>query len=243
MGVIRGLQVPKHILVVEDETSIREMTKIALQREGYRVSEAEDTKTAVLVLESDPADLALVDWMLPDRSGVELIRALRKDELTRRMPIIMLTAKTDEQDVSTGLDAGADDYVSKPFSPRELNARIRAQLRRSDDFGALSIIQRGPIILDTTTMRLSVDNNPVSLAHTEFKLLEFLLANAERVYSRAQLLDHVWGRTADIEERTVDVHILRLRKSLKPYKADRFIDTVRGAGYRFTEQLEPSPDD
>jgi len=233
---------PKHILVVEDETSIREMTKVALEREGYRVSGVENTDSAMKLLASEPVDLAIVDWMLPGRSGIELIRILRKDDLTRRMPIIMLTAKSDEQDISTGLDAGADDYISKPFSPRELNARIRAQLRRNADYDGQSIIEKGPIKLDTDSMRLHVGNEPISLGHTEFKLLQFMMSNAERVYSRNQLLDHVWGRSAEIEERTVDVHILRLRKCLKPGGADSYIQTVRGAGYRFSEQTVASGD-
>jgi len=230
--------VPKHILLVEDEPSIREMTKIALEREGHRVSEAADSRAALELLAHDPIDLALVDWMLPGRSGIELIRILRKDDVTRQLPIIMLSAKSDEHDISTGLDAGADDYVSKPFSPRELNARIRAQLRRNADFGNKTVIKKGPITLDTAAIRLSVSGKPVSLAHAEFKLLQFLMENADRVYTRAQLLDHVWGRSAVIEERTVDVHVLRLRKSLKPFDVDNFIETVRGAGYRFSRVTE-----
>lgn len=224
----------KHILLVEDEPAIREMTKIALEREGHRVSGVEDAQSAIQLMETDPVDITLVDWMLPGRSGIELVRSIRKDKLTRHLPIIMLTAKSDDHDITTGLDAGADDYVTKPFSPRELNSRIRALLRRSADFGDVSVIEHGPVKLDMAAMQLIVNEQHIALGHTEFKLLQFLMKNAGRVYSRTQLLDHVWGRGTFIEERTVDVHILRLRKSLKLYTSDQLIETIRGAGYRFT---------
>lgn len=224
----------KHILAVEDEPAIREMIRFALDREGFDVSTAEDVRTATRILAEKPADLVLVDWMLPDVSGLELVRRIRKDSLTRHLAIIMLTAKTDEHDITVGLDAGADDYVTKPFSPRELNSRIRALLRRSSDFSEGDTLVRGSLILDAAAHQVMVDSTVVALGHTEFKLLQFLMKHPERVYSRLQLLDHVWGQGTYIDERTVDVHILRLRKALKPHNVDHRLQTVRGAGYKFT---------
>ena len=224
--------VPAQILVVEDESSIRDMLRFALERDDHVVHVASSVAVARALLAEHAFDLALVDWMLPGGSGLELVRALRRDERHATLPVIMLTARTSEHDVSAGLDAGADDYVTKPFSPRELRSRIRALLRRSRDFDADETLARGPLTLDRAAHRVSADGRELTLGHTEFKLLSFLMKHPERVYSRAQLLDHVWGPGTFIEERTVDVHILRLRKSLRPHGADTLIETVRGAGYR-----------
>lgn len=225
-------EVPAQILVVEDESSIRDMLRYALERDGHTVHVAGSAAAARAVLADHAIDLALVDWMLPGGNGLEFVRGLRKDERTLSLPVIMLTARTDERDITAGLDAGADDYVTKPFSPRELVSRIRALLRRSRDFSALDLLERGPLTLDQAAHRLSAGGVEIPLGHTEFKLLAFLMQHPDRVYSRAQLLDHVWGPGTFIEERTVDVHVLRLRKSLKPHSAASMIETVRGVGYR-----------
>ena len=224
--------VPAQILVIEDEPSIREMLRFALERDGHEVHEAGSSAAARAVLADREIDLALLDWMLPGGSGLEFLRALRREERSRSLPVIMLTARTEEHDITAGLDAGADDYVTKPFSPRELGSRVRAQLRRSRDFGVDETLARGPLKLDRAAHRVSANGNEIALGHTEFKLLSFLMKHPERVYSRAQLLDNVWGPGTYIEERTVDVHVLRLRKSLRPHGADVMIETVRGAGYR-----------
>jgi len=209
---------PASILAVEDESAILDMIRFALERHGHK--------------DQDQIDIALVDWMLPGGSGLELIRWLRKQDALRQLPVIMLTARTEEYDITSGLDAGADDYVTKPFSPRELHSRINALLRRSNLHSAEAQVQRGPLILDRAAHRVSVEGETIALGHTEYKLLSFLMQNPDRVFSRSQLLDNVWGPGTYIEERTVDVHILRLRKSLNPFAADYLIETVRGAGYR-----------
>lgn len=224
----------QHILVVEDEPAISEMIQIALQKADYRVTVAERVADAKVVLADDPVDLLLIDWMLPGASGIELVRHLRQEELTRHLPAIMLTAKSDENDISAGLDAGADDYVVKPFSPRELNSRIKALLRRSSAFAG-DVVKCGTLVCDSASHRVTAGDTEIDLGHTEFKLLQFLMNNPDRVYSRAQLLDNVWGQGTFIEERTVDVHILRLRKALKPSGLADLIQTVRGAGYRLSE--------
>ena len=234
--------VPAQILIVEDEPAIREMLRFALERDGHVVHEAGSGAAARAVLADRDIDLALVDWMLPGGSGLELVRSLRRDERSRSLPLIMLTARTEEHDITAGLDAGADDYVTKPFSPRELGSRIRAQLRRSRDFEADETLVRGPLRLDRAAHRVSAAGTELALGHTEFKLLAFLMKHPERVYSRAQLLDNVWGPGTFIEERTVDVHVLRLRKSLRPHGADGLIETVRGAGYRLgLSEITPDP--
>ena len=225
--------VPAQILVVEDESSIRDLLRFALERDGHVVHAAGSVAAARALLADRTVDLALIDWMLPGASGLELVRALRREERHASLPLIMLTARTNEHDITAGLDAGADDYVTKPFSPRELGSRVRALLRRSRDFDADETLVRGPLALDRAAHRVSANGTEIPLGHTEFKLLGFLMRHPERVYTRAQLLDHVWGPGTFIEERTVDVHILRLRKSLRPHGADGLIETVRGAGYRF----------
>ena len=224
--------VPAEILVVEDESSIRDMLRFALERDGHTVRDAGSPAAARALLAAHPIDLALVDWMLPGGSGLELVRAMRRDERHATLPVIMLTARGEEHDITAGLDAGADDYMTKPFSPRELGSRVRALLRRSRDFDADETLVRGPLTLDRAAHRVSAAGVEIGLGHTEFKLLGFLMKHPERVYSRAQLLDHVWGPGTFIEERTVDVHVLRLRKALRPHGADTLIETVRGAGYR-----------
>lgn len=223
-----------HILAVEDESGIRDMIRFALERHGHTVHGAGSVAEARQLLAKQEVNLAIVDWMLPGGSGLEFVRSLRAEPLYNNLPIIMLTARTEEHDITAGLDAGADDYVTKPFSPRELNSRIKALLRRSSDFHTDQSLVRGPLTLDTAAHRLTIAGDEITLGHTEFKLLTFLMKNPDRVYSRSQLLDHVWGPGTFIEERTVDVHILRLRRNLKPYGADSMLDTVRGAGYRFT---------
>ncbi|MFK8078753.1 MAG: response regulator [Granulosicoccus sp.] len=223
---------PAHILNVEDEAPIRDMVRFALERHGHHVHGVASVAEAKTEMASQKMDLAIIDWMLPGGSGLEFVRFLRKDKVNANLPIIMLTARTEEHDITAGLDAGADDYVTKPFSPRELQSRIKALLRRSSDFHNGDELQRGPLLLDLAAHRLKVDGQQVDLGHTEFKLLAFFMQHPDRVYSRAQLLDHVWGPGTYIEERTVDVHILRLRKSLKPFDADALLETVRGAGYR-----------
>lgn len=223
-----------HVLVVEDEPAIAEMIQISLRRNGYGSSLAADVASAREIVNSGPVDLALVDWMLPGASGIEFVRYLRGEDATRSLPIIMLTAKSDEQDITAGLDAGADDYMAKPFSPNELNSRIKALLRRSHSMSNV-VLEVGNLRCDTSAHRLFTGDTAIEIGTTEFKLLQFLMRNPDRVYTRAQLLDNVWGRSTFIEERTIDVHILRLRKILKQHGHDSLIQTVRGAGYRLSE--------
>lgn len=226
---------PTSILIIEDEKAIREMIRFALRREGHEVLEAEDARSATDVLASERPDLMVVDWMLPDVSGIELIRRFRRDDVLRDVPVIMLTARGEEGDKVKGLESGADDYMTKPVAIRELNARIKALLRRSRDFREEEVLEQGAIRLDLASHQLYVEGEPVHLGQTEYKLMQFFLSHPGRVYSRAQLLDFVWGRNVYVEERTVDVHILRLRKALKPSGMEGLIQTVRGAGYRFVE--------
>jgi two-component system phosphate regulon response regulator PhoB len=222
----------KKILVVEDENAIRDMLSFNLSRAGYDVQPAADGRQAREAIADGHPDLVLMDWMLPDVSGLELTRQLKRDPLTREIPIIMLTARAEEDDRVAGLEGGADDYIVKPFSPRELIARVRAALRRgtSDDETLLV----GKLKLDAASHEVSVNAAEIALGPTEYRLLEFFMNHPDRVYSRAQLLDRVWGGNVYVEERTVDVHIRRLRKALTPHGYDKLIRTVRGAGYRFS---------
>jgi two-component system phosphate regulon response regulator PhoB len=222
----------KKILVVEDENAIRDMLSFNLSRAGYDVRPAADGRQAREAIADGHPDLVLMDWMLPDVSGLELTRQLKRDPLTREIPIIMLTARAEEDDRVAGLEGGADDYIVKPFSPRELIARVRAALRRgtSDDETLLV----GKLKLDAASHEVSVNAAEIALGPTEYRLLEFFMNHPDRVYSRAQLLDRVWGGNVYVEERTVDVHIRRLRKALTPHGYDKLIRTVRGAGYRFS---------
>jgi two-component system phosphate regulon response regulator PhoB len=222
----------KKILVVEDERPIREMLVFNLGRAGYQVRPAADGREARAAIADGRPDVVLMDWMLPDISGLELTRQLKRDPETREIPIIMVTARAEEDDRVTGLDGGADDYLVKPFSPRELLARIRAALRRTTA-GEDEVIQAGELRLDTASHEVKVGKTEVVLGPTEYRLLEFFMLHPDRVYSRPQLLDRVWGGNVYIEERTIDVHIRRLRKALSPFGYDELIRTVRGSGYRF----------
>ncbi|MFP4155788.1 MAG: phosphate regulon transcriptional regulator PhoB [Halothiobacillaceae bacterium] len=227
----------KTILIVEDEKPIREMVAFALGRAGYELVEAGDVAEAYEQMAQKLPDLILLDWMLPGATGIELARRLKRDELTREVPIVMLTARGEEEDKVSGLEAGADDYVTKPFSPRELIARIKAVLRRvspDDEGGSIEI---NGLVLDPESHRVMAGNESIDMGPTEFRLLEFFMTHPERVYSRTQLLDRIWGRNAYVEERTVDVHILRLRKALSAQGYDAMIQTVRGVGYRFSAQV------
>ena len=228
----------RQILVVEDERPIREMVAFGLRRAGFEVVEAEDTREARARIADRRPDLVLVDWMLPDMSGLELTRSLKKDKDMREVPIIMLTARAEEQDKVSGLEGGADDYVTKPFSPRELLARINAVLRRSQSAAKDEVVLAGGLSLDAAGHRVMVGEATVPLGPTEYRLLSFFMTHPERVYSRGQLLDRVWGGNVYVEERTVDVHIRRLRKALEGFDCDKFIQTVRGAGYRFSTRPE-----
>ena len=220
------------ILVVEDEPSILELIRINLVDAGYEVRAAPDAESGQAMLRERLPDLLLLDWMLPGKSGLALAKELRADARTRELPIIMVTARGEESDKVAGFEAWVDDYVTKPFSPRELKARIKAVLRRRAPEAAQEMLAAGMLKLDPTTHRVTVDGAAVHLGPTEFRLLRFFLARPERVHTRAQLLDQVWGDHVYIEERTVDVHIRRLRLALEPFGADRMIETVRGSGYR-----------
>ena len=220
------------ILVVEDEPAIRELLRVNLVDAGYEVQEASDAESAQGLLNAALPDLLLLDWMLPGQSGLAWAKRLRADNRTRDIPIIMVTARSEEADRVAGLEAWVDDYVTKPFSPRELKARIKSVLRRRAPEAAQETLSVGPLKLDPVTHRVTVRDQAVTMGPTEFRLLRYLLARPERVHSRTQLLDQVWGDHVYIEERTVDVHIRRLRVALEPFGVDQLIETVRGSGYR-----------
>ncbi|MEY2633625.1 MAG: hypothetical protein RIR00_2279 [Pseudomonadota bacterium] len=224
------------ILVVEDEPAIQELIAANLQLAGHRVLRADDAEAALRLVREAVPDAILLDWMLPGLSGLQLARRLRSEERTRDVPIIMLTARSEEVDKVAGLEAGADDYVTKPFSPRELLARIKAVLRRRAPQMTEDVVAVEGLRLDPITHRVSAGEQPVPLGPTEFRLLHFFMTHPERVHSRSQLLDQVWGDHVFVEERTVDVHIRRLRGSLEASGHDRLIQTVRGSGYRFSTQ-------
>jgi two-component system phosphate regulon response regulator PhoB len=223
---------PANILVVEDEPAIQELLALNLEHAGHHVLRARDAEQAGELVRHALPDLILLDWMLPGQSGANFARKLRQDERTKLVPIIMLTARGQEQDKVVGLDAGADDYVTKPFSPRELLARIKAVLRRRAPELTDEPIEISGLKLDPATHRVSAQGTQLELGPTEFRLLHFLMAHPERVHSRTHLLDQVWGDHVFVEERTVDVHIRRLRKALEPTGHDRLVETVRGSGYR-----------
>ncbi|MBC9073194.1 phosphate regulon transcriptional regulator PhoB [Thauera sp. CAU 1555] len=229
---------PANILLVEDEPAIQELIAANLARAGHHVVRAADAETAQRIVRDALPDLVLLDWMLPGMPGIEFARRLRADERTREIPIIMLTARGEEQDKVAGLETGADDYITKPFSPRELVARIKAVLRRRAPQATEDAVELGGLRLDPATHRVTAGDQPISLGPTEFRLLHFLMTHPERVHSRAQLLDQVWGDHVFVEERTVDVHIRRLRCALEPTAHDRLIQTVRGSGYRFSAQAD-----
>jgi two-component system, OmpR family, phosphate regulon response regulator PhoB len=222
------------ILIVEDEPAIQELLAFNVMQAGFYALRAEDADSAWQQIRNNVPDMILLDWMLPNTSGVVLAKQFRADARTKDIPIIMLTARGDERDKILGLEAGADDYITKPFSPRELMARIRAVLRRHIPQMPEETVTAGGLELSPTTHRVSANGKGIELGPTEFRLLHFFMAHAERVYSRTQLLDHVWGTQVFVEQRTVDVHIRRLRVALEPVEMDRLIQTVRGSGYRFS---------
>lgn len=224
----------KRILIVEDEQAIRDMVMFSLAGAGFEVEAAADVRQAQSCIAEHLPDLVLLDWMLPGMSGIDFARRLKREDLTRELPIIMLTARAEEEDKVQGLESGSDDYVTKPFSPRELIARIRAVLRRGASAAEDEMLCANGLTLDVASHRVSAGESLLDLGPTEYRLLEFFMAHPERVYSRGQLLDRVWGSNVYVEERTVDVHIRRLRKVLAPHGYDALIQTVRGAGYRFS---------
>ena len=221
------------ILIVEDEPEIRELLNFSLVRAGFDVAEAASGEMALQYLDNKLPDILIVDWMLPGMSGVELAKRLRRDELTNKLPLLMLTARSEETDLLKSFESGIDDYMSKPFSPRELVARIKALLRRTgvpeDD-----TVESSGIRIDLVSHRVTIAGTHINIGPTEYRLLELLMRNPDRVFELDQLLDRVWGRSTYIETRTVDVHILRLRKVLKPFGLDNTVQTVRSVGYRFT---------
>jgi two-component system phosphate regulon response regulator PhoB len=222
------------VLVVDDESAILEMIQFGLGKSGMAVRCAQSGEEALIKINEAAPDILLLDWMMPNMSGPELIRRLRKNPVTAEIPIIMLTARVSEDDKVTGLNTGADDYIIKPFSPRELVARINALLRRAGPGGVDGKITLGSITIDTESRQLCLDQKPAHIGPTEYRLLEFFMTHANRSYSRSQLLDHVWGTNVYLEERTVDVQIRRLRRVLQVANLDHYIQTVRGHGYRFS---------
>ena len=230
---------PKHtILLVDDEMAIRTMLCVALEAAGYNVLQAENAQQAHAVIIDRSPDLVLLDWMMPGTTGLELLRRLKRDELTEKIPVIMLTAKAEEDSKISGLDAGADDYIAKPFSPRELISRVKAVLRRIGRDELKAPICVGEMVFDHVGHRVTIGNTSIDLGPTEYRLLQFFLTHQERVYSRDQILDYVWGGNVYLDERTVDVHIRRLRKAISIAGHENYVQTVRGAGYRFSTQLQ-----
>lgn len=225
------------VLIVEDEPPVREMLRFMLVQNGMKVLEAEDAAQASKRIAEDSPDLLVLDWMLPGQSGVDFARDLKQNAQTRDLPIIMLTARAEEDDKVKALEVGADDYVTKPFSPRELLARVKAVLRRVSALYGEDKVQALGLSLDPVSHRVLADEQEIDLGPTEFRLLHFFMTHPERVYARAQILDQVWGFNVYVEERTVDVHIRRLRKALTPAGYDRLVQTVRGSGYRFSERI------
>ncbi len=221
------------LLIVEDDADIQEMLSFALSSQGYALIPVQNVRDAWQSLQQNRIDLVLLDWMLPDRSGIELLQRIRKHHSL--LPVIMLTARAEESERVLGLDTGADDYITKPFSVRELQSRIRALLRRSRPDS--HVVRHGRLSLDPESHRVEVDGTELALSPTEFRLLQHFMTHTERVYSRAQLLDRVWGQQRYVEERTVDVHVRRLRKQLQPYGLDGLLQTVHGSGYRFSRPV------
>ncbi len=224
------------VLIVDDESAIRDMLRMALELADYRCIEAQDIGRAYTLVVDERPDIVLLDWMLPGGSGLELLRRMRRQQSTREIPVIMLTAKTSEDNVIQGLDCGADDYITKPFSPKELLSRVKALLRRSGAGEIDGKLQAGELVLDVDSRRVFIAGLDVEMGPTEFNILYFFMSHPERAYSRSQLLDQVWGANVYVEERTVDVHIRRLRKALQQGSVDcsGLIQTVRGTGYRFS---------
>jgi two-component system phosphate regulon response regulator PhoB len=228
----------RKILVVEDETPIREMISFVLDQNGFNAIEACDIEQALAKVHEPYPDLILLDWMLPGGTGVSLAKKLKQNEYTRNIPIIMLTARSDEDDKVKGFEAGVDDYVTKPFSPKELIARIKAVIRRVSPTSLEEEVEFHGLKLDPVAHRVAINGNSLDLGPTEFRLLHFFMTHTERVYSREQLLDNVWGTNIYVEDRTVDVHIRRLRKAISGEGHEDFVQTVRGAGYRFSSKLK-----
>jgi len=223
----------KTVLIVDDEAPIREMIAVALEMADYRVLEADNAQAAHAMVVDHQPDLVLLDWMMPGTSGIELARRLKREPTTAELPIIMLTAKGEEDNKIQGLEAGADDYITKPFSPRELVARLKAVLRRATPQGVEDPVEVDGLLLDPVSHRVSASGKPVEMGPTEYRLLQFFMTHQERAYTRSQLLDQVWGGNVYVEERTVDVHIRRLRKALGE-RHQHLVQTVRGTGYRFS---------
>jgi two-component system phosphate regulon response regulator PhoB len=230
-----------HILIVEDETALIEILRYNLEKEGFRISTAVDGEEALTAIAENKPDIVILDWMLPLISGLEICRQLRRKPETRDLPIIMLTARGEEVDRVRGLEVGADDYISKPFSPSELVARVRALLRRSKPAMSNDLLTYAGVVMDLSSHRVLRNGRPIHLGPTEFRLLRFLMERPGRVYSREQLLDAVWGRDIYVEARTVDVHIRRLRKALNAPKEADLIRTVRSAGYALDELAQETP--
>ena len=224
----------RRILVVEDEAPIREMVCFVLEQNGYQPIEADDYDAAIARLVEPFSDLVLLDWMIPGGSGIQVIKHMKRDSQLREIPVMMLTARGEEEDRVKGLETGADDYLTKPFSPKELVARVKAILRRISPMAADDLIAMNGLTLDPASHRVTSNENPLEMGPTEFKLLHFFMTHPERVYSREQLLNYVWGENVYVEDRTVDVHIRRLRKALEADGHDKMIQTVRGTGYRFS---------
>lgn len=222
------------VLVVEDEDAIRGMLILVLEQAGFETFAVANAADAQKILDQSMVDLILLDWMLPGISGAEWARRLKKESVYKDLPVILLTARGEEEDKVKGLEFGADDYITKPFSPKELVARIRAVLRRSGKIQGQSQISLGDLVLDTEQHRLAIGDRQLDVSPTEFRLMHFFMTHPDKVYSRTQLLDQVWGRSVYIEERTVDVHIRRLRKILGEYGREELVQTVRGFGYRFS---------
>ncbi|MDX7781482.1 phosphate regulon transcriptional regulator PhoB [Aeromonas caviae] len=227
----------KRILVVEDEAPIREMLCFVLEQKGYETVEAEDYADGLAKVREPYPELIVLDWMMPGGSGIQFLKQLKQDEMTRQIPVVMLTARGEEEDKVRGLEAGADDYITKPFSPKELTARLHAVMRRVSPTSVDEVIEVQGLKLDPVSHRVSAEDKALDMGPTEFKLLHFFMTHPERVYSREQLLNNVWGTNVYVEDRTVDVHIRRLRKAIEETGHDRLIQTVRGAGYRFSTRL------
>ena len=227
----------RKVLVVDDEAPIREMLVFVLEQNGFQAIEAEDYDSAIEAMVEPYPDMVLLDWMLPGGSGIQIAKKFKQNEYTRQIPIIMLTARGEEEDKVRGLDVGAGDYVTKPFSPKELMARIKAVIRRVSPTSLEEAIEVHGLRLDPISHRVTSEGSELDMGPTEFRLLHFFMTHPERVYSREQLLDHVWGTNVYVEDRTVDVHIRRLRKAIAPLGHDRLVQTVRGAGYRFSSKL------
>jgi len=232
----------RKVLIVDDEFAIRDMLRMALEIAEFHCLEAENIHEAFTLVVDERPDIILLDWMLPGGSGLEMLRRLKRNDTTRDIPVVMLTAKTAEDNVIQGLDVGADDYITKPFAPRELIARIKALLRRVSGGDQADRIQVADLVLDGESRRIFLADEPVDMGPTEFNLLQFFMSHPERAYTRNQLLDQVWGANVYVEERTVDVHIRRLRKALQTAAADysNLIQTVRGTGYRFSSRGVPA---